>query len=142
MKKVTSFIFIFFLLVTNCFSQSAEKDKYITKAKNQGTYAWLLAFSGTVLHIVGFALETSGPLIDLNETPEEQQSRKRKERTGNILIVAGTAAFIGSIPFFISSHKNHKRSLRVAIDMKPFNQLKSNNIYASGYPALTLKIGL
>lgn len=142
MKIIVFLILLSFLFVTNSFSQSAEKDKYVNKASNQNTCGWILAFGGTALHIVGIAMESSIPILDFNATPEEQQSRKRKENTAEILFITGGAALVGCIPLFISSHINHKRSLRVAINMKPFNQLKANNMYASSYPALSLKIGL
>lgn len=142
MKKILILKFISILLTTNCFSQSVEKDKYIIKAKNQNTCGWFLALGGTALHIAAFAIESSVPILDFNATPEELKSNKNKEKTAEVLLIAGAVALVGCIPLFVSSHINHKKSLHVTINMKSFNQLNANKLYAFCYPALGLKIDL
>lgn len=122
------------LIAVNCFSQSAEKNNYLQKSKNQKTVAWVLLGTGAVIDIIGIATYPGGVLLSPSE--------KQREKTAIWLIAAGSATMLASIPFFVSAHKNKKKALSVTINTQQFRQLNKSKLYAVNYPALTLKVRL
>lgn len=137
MKKATVIITVNMLTSLFCFSQSSQKSNYIQKSKNQKTAAWVLLGTGAAIDIVGVIVYPKNLGI-LGNT----QSELSRERTASILLIAGSATMLSSIPFFISGHINKKKALQVAVNTQQLQQLKKGNLYTFNYPALTLRLKL
>ena len=136
------------------FSQSTNSDvppiqtDYLKKSKCQKTAAWVLLGGG-------FALATTSVLIATPKAVEDYENIFAGVFSGepvpqndytveNILLVAGTAAMLGSIPLFIASKKNKKKALNMTANMKMENatMFQNHSFVQSSYPAVALKIKL
>lgn len=91
------FYFLFFVIPLMIYGQEnpspspISEQEYLQKSKNQKTAAWILLGSGATL----CAIAAPGN-INLDILP--------------IIVVAGTAAVLGSIPLFIASGKNKRKA--------------------------------
>lgn len=121
MKKVI-FTAIISLLAFSGYSQPAskidhqfEKDQFLIKAKKQKTAAWVCLGGGVVLFTTGVLIaapKVSKELITFTwswSTPVEQP--EHPNYTGeSILMVAGLAGVITSIPLFAASGNNRRKA--------------------------------
>jgi hypothetical protein len=101
-KLVVSFSFL--LVISASYSQEnspartlTEQD-YLQKSKSQKTAAWILLGAGATM----IAIVAPGD-ISLDIVP--------------VLAVGGTAAVIGSIPFFIAAGKNKRRAMTMTAEL-------------------------
>jgi hypothetical protein len=136
MKRII-FSLALLLLVVKLFAQTEtskpiSKDFYLKKSKTQKTIAWSLLVGGTVMAVAG------GASFD---NSWNSGSYTATDVSGFIML-AGVVADIASIPFFISSGKNKKRALSVALNNQKIfvPQLKAFKLNTQ--PSLALKIGL
>lgn len=98
-----------------------DASSLFQKAKHQKTAAWLLLIGGTGLFIAGESIifnesmqELSnglgaaiGSIITLGYVNTEPASVKHSDGA-RVMAYGGLSAMLGSIPFFISAHKNKK----------------------------------
>ena len=117
------------------------KEEYKKKSKGERTAAIVMISAGGVMTIAGFAvvlnnLDFNG-LFDSNYQPKNQN-----ETLEYVLVIGGLAAMLGSIPLFVSAHKNKKRAMSVSFINEPVLQLQKSMVFYRAVPSLNLKIRL
>ncbi len=107
MKKIVFFLTLLFLAVKP-FSQTPalSKDHYLKKSKTQKTIGWVLLGGGGAATIIGLTFASNNVFenIGKDEHPEEA------------LFYTGIAMMGVSIPFFISSAKNARKSATISFN--------------------------
>ena len=122
MKKIL-FIWVAILYIA-CVPSKAQisypdsKDYYLNKSKSQKTIAWILVGGGIAM--------TTNTAADIS----------------GFIVLAGIISDIASIPFFISSSKNKKRAVALAVNNENILLTRQHTIVLKPQPTLTLKIGL
>ena len=128
MKKIIAFLTVTIIGIS-CFSQQADnlqsikKMDYLQKSKNQKTAAWVLVGGGIAMTVTGMVIyqnaynkaaedDPFGTLVSLaaNVNP-----------TGAVIATLGLLASTSSIPFFIASGKNKKKSRAISTGFKMEN---------------------
>lgn len=135
MKKIF-LLMILSAYAFNTFSQqtakpTGTKEYYLEKSSNQKKAGWILLGAGTAAAVVG--------VIGFNETFNIFSSSSGSDIYG-IIFLAGVAADLASIPFFISAGKYKRLAAEVAIDHQSIYLLKGNSIALRPVPALKIKI--
>lgn len=133
------------LVKTN--THAVDTDLLFQKSKKQKTAAWLLLGGGIGMGIAGSAIISGDAAKDLSAdlttifslgyiTPE----KTKHSAAGPILLIAGTGAVLGSIPFFISAPKNkHKANLMLVNESADIYKLLNTK---QGFTAVRLKLNL
>lgn len=130
MKRIITF-FAAALSVSVCFAQS--KAEYLEKAKRQKTAAWVCLGAGFGVSVIG--------LTQINVAGSD--NGKVNNTPGTILLAAGVAAEIISIPLFVAASKNKKKAISMA-----FHKINTATLGTNGFvsntkiPAITLQIKL
>ena len=151
MKKVI-FTAIISLLAFSVYSQPAskidhqfEKNQFLIKAEKQKTAAWICLGGGVVLFTTGALIaapKISKELISFTwswSTPVEQV--EQPNYTGeSILMVAGLAGVITSIPLFTAS-RNNKRNARLLVTSQKASFISAQAV-SKNINGLTLSISL
>lgn len=95
-----------------------DASSYIRKSKNQKIAAWILFAGGLGLATTGLAIITTHAVQELGAGLSNiyfmgyfNSETTPATNTGPILIIAGTGAVLGSIPFFIISKKNARKAI-------------------------------
>jgi len=130
MKKL--FVFIALLLMglnSICQNQANSKEYYLHKSKNQSTTAWIMMGAGAGLFLGGLALSFS-------------EYYNTGGNAGPVLFWTGTASMLGSIPFFISAHKNKRRAASVSFINEKIWIPQQGSLVGKMRPGLTLRIAL
>ncbi len=147
-------IFLLASLVTffSCFAQEITsetpkpvltKDEYLKKSRGQKTGAIVLISAGGVLTIVGMAVAVNNFEIDFGGTyGSSNQTDNSNETLSGVLVIGGLAAMLGSIPLFVSSHRNKKRALQLSFINEPALHLQKSMVFYKAVPSVKLKIGL
>ena len=129
MKKLL-LIFILAMISFAGYSQTEKqdfsKDYYLEKSKRQETAGWVLLGAGTAMGIGGIIIMDQGDIFSADF------------EAGAILVLAGAASGLASIPFFISSGSNSRKAARLSFG--PQNYLYPNRQFSGIQPALGLKI--
>ncbi len=112
MKKIF-FTLTLLLFMIKSFSQTPalSKDYYLQKSKNQKTVAWVMLGGGVAMTTIGLVIVNK----HVNDDPIDALNNLGTVGGSSILALAGIGTALGSIPFFISSAKNKRRALSVAI---------------------------
>ncbi|HET6767699.1 MAG TPA: hypothetical protein VFH08_09880 [Chitinophagaceae bacterium] len=153
MKKSITY-FLLLIIPVASFSQQTNDSiplvntDYLAKSKNQKTAAWVLLGGG-------FALTTTSILIASPKAAEDltygfggfllgEPAPQNDYTAESILLVAGTAAMLGSIPLFIASGKNKRKASNMStkIKMEKATIIGRQSFVQSSYPAIALKINL
>ena len=121
MKKLlatTTFIFVSYsvfsqvTLTPTTKSQQESHDFYMRKSRNNKTVGWVLAGTGSALAIGGI-------IASAKEVTENVLNFETKlSDTDDILLGAGLACAVASVPFFISAGKNKKKA-KIALSTQP-----------------------
>jgi len=122
------------------FNNEYIRNQYLVKAKNQKIAASVCLGGGIAFTITGIMLGTKKVAIDLANIFTVPYAKSSNYTGESILLLAGAAGIIASIPLFIASGKNkHKANLMVTVQQTaeglPFTVAKN----ISG---LTLSISL
>ncbi|SFB26558.1 hypothetical protein SAMN05660845_2287 [Flavobacterium swingsii] len=136
MKKII-FIITFFLVTGRLLSQAETspeftKEDYLQKSKNQNTIGWVLVSSGIVMTVVG-AIGFSNGMDDNDQSDSETD-------TYGFVMLAGPLVSLGSIPFFISSGRNSKKSIALTLSNQPNFASQQYAFVVRPEPSLTFKI--
>ncbi|MEO6490976.1 MAG: hypothetical protein ABIO04_13625 [Ferruginibacter sp.] len=87
-------------------SEMSDFDYYMAKRRSKNTAAWVLLGGGALATVVGVAIFPKDyDIIFGNDKSTESQAT-----TSNVVMIAGIAAMLGSIPFYISSTLNKQRA--------------------------------
>src|SRR5215210_437358 len=102
MKKVL-LSFVCTILVAHSFCQTTAtpltRENYLKKSKNQKTTALVMIIGGAVTTTVGIAIALSGGLDQATGGPDADKG----QTLASILLISGSAAILGSIPFYIAA---------------------------------------
>lgn len=93
--------------------------QYLQKARSQKTAAIILISTGGLLVVVGTvtgvqSLDFSGDLFGSGSYGGTTSSNS-DETVSTVLILAGLAAMLSSIGFFVASHKNKNKALKMSL---------------------------
>ena len=134
MKKI--FVCLTLLLLTvKSFSQtpSLSKEDYLKKSKTQKTVGWVMLGGGVAMTTIGYVIINQ----QVNDDPLNAIT------TGQgyvVLMIAGAATALGSIPFFISSAKNARRAAAISFNNQKILFPQQNTFVLKTQPTVTLKI--
>ena len=139
---------ILLVLNTRVFSQQQNpvqppvSQDYLKKSKKQKKAGWILLAGGTVL-IATAAIIPRGDL-EYDGITIGPYSSDKYENDGikNGFLIAGGITALGSIPFFIVSHKNRKRAASVSLKMEKAVYIYKSNFAATSFPALRMKMNI
>ena len=129
MKKLITFVLLVVVSIAT-FSQKNNpaplltKQDYLQKSRNQKTAAWILRGSGAVLFIPGIIWATTS--ID-SVGPD-------------ILLVAGGACILTSVPLFMASRKNKRRAMTMSLNWQ--QSIQKKDLVKTAIPSLALQIRL
>ncbi len=134
-KMIISLALLLFMV--KLFGQTAvlSKDHYLKKSKIQKTVGWVMLGGGVAMTTIGLVLITK----QVNDDP--LNLLEYSEGYG-ILTLAGAGTALGSIPFFISSAKNKRRALSLAISNQKIFVPQPKGYALNSQPTLTLKLAL
>jgi len=127
-----AFIFILLIIVAaNSFSQDstanvpATKTDYLKKSKGQKTAAWIMLGAGVAM----FAIAAPGDV---------------SFDAAGVLVVAGSALVLGSIPLFIAASKNKKKAKAASafFKMETSPVIHHSSIANKTYPVVSIRISL
>jgi len=119
------------------------KDEYLKKSRSQKTGAIVLISVGGAMTIVGTAIamnDAGNEIVGIFDP--NYQPNNNNETLSGVLVIGGLAAMLGSIPLFISAHKNKKRAMRISFINEPALQLQKSMVFYRAVPSIKLKIGL
>ena len=137
MKKIV-FPLALLLFIVKSFGQTPalSKDYYLKKSKTQKTVAWVMLGGGV-------AMTTVGIVTISNYDPSLSDPFGVEQNTGPAIVaIVGIASALGSIPFFISSAKNKRRALSIAISNQKIFVPQQKRYALNTQPTLTLKLVL
>ena len=134
MKKIF-FCLTLLLLTVKSFSQTPalSKEDYLKKSKTQKTVGWVMLGGGVAMTTIGYVIITQ----QVNDDPLNAIT------TGQgyvVLMIAGAATALGSIPFFISSAKNARRAAAISFNNQKILFPQQNTFVLKTQPTVTLKI--
>lgn len=137
MKKIILFFMLLIMSVATFSqqtvpSQDLTKQDYLQKSKSQKGGAWLLLGSGTAV--------LAGTLISAASSICFSGCTKRK--TPVVPISIGSAMIVGSVPLFIASSRNKRKSMSLSFKNEMAPQLLKGSFVYQTVPSLTLKISL
>jgi hypothetical protein len=138
MNKLIAFLLLVVVSLTG-FSQSqtpTEKNEYLRKSKSQKTIAWILAGGGVTMSAIAIASYNYGDIVNIVEGDNSSINTK-----GTFLILGGVVA-LASIPFFIASGKNKRKSMNLSFKNETAPQIQQNSFVYRAVPSLTLKMSL
>jgi hypothetical protein len=118
------------------YESSAAADLMV-KSRKQKTAAWVLLGSGAVLSSIGLVVGLSTAFDALLEGDTDSGN------AGGVLLVAGLAGIVGSVPLFMASAKNARKSRGYLA----FKLERSATVFTKGprinqYPAIAISIRL
>jgi hypothetical protein len=115
MKKIIITTAIFFFTAQTfaqdlpALNKKVTSDDLFLKSKKQKTAAWICAAGGTVLFVTGALTGVEQAIDDINYLFDTQH--EENDYTGSsILLIAGAAGIVASIPLFIASGSNKRRA--------------------------------
>lgn len=109
------------------------KQEYLDKSKRQKTTGWVLVAGGTAMAVTGAIIFGQSDFLDA-EDPDTD--------LGGVLFVAGIAADLASIPFFISSGKNARKAATISFKNQKLLLPLQNVFVKKNQPAITLIVPL
>ncbi len=136
MKKIVFFLTLLFLAVKS-FSQTPvlSKDYYLKKSKTQKTIGWVMLGGGAAMTTVSY-------LLLIKQAKDDYFNAIMTGEGYVIVMAAGAATALGSIPFFISSAKNARKAATLSFNNQNILFPQQNTFVLKTQPTLTLKIQL
>jgi len=124
------FILLLVTITANTFCQQTSpvtKSDDLQKSRHQKTAAWIMLGGGLALAVGGAAVDASNWYSS----------------GGDVMLIAGGASMLGSIPLFIASSKNKKRANRISAFFKVEKlRIAQQTVLSTRlYPALSIKVG-
>ena len=142
MKKIIIFSLLLTVSVASFSQQTTTvtpaltKTDYLQKSKKQKTVARILLGGGGALILTGIIIPKG------EVTREAWWSDYKNDGIKSGFVLSGTLAMLGSIPFFIASSKNKKKTLSLSFKNETVPQFYKQSIVSLPLPSLTLKLNL
>lgn len=140
MKKIQLVLLISFFIISHAGAQFTDtikpvspklhSDQLFQKARNQKTAAWVFLGAGAGLAIAGAIIETNA----VEKDPLGALENLGTVGAGGIMVIAGGASMLASVPFFIASGKNRRKAI-VSLNNESnsiLHQLHKGNIIRVG----------
>lgn len=144
MKKIIVVALLLIISIVS-FSQQTEpsatltKQDYLQKSKHLNKSAWLCLSGGTALFLASIAVVPKDYDVWYHDnTPKED----RQYHFAEALALTGFCSMLASIPLFIASHRNKKRSMSLSFINETTPQLQKNSFVYRSVPSLKLRISL
>lgn len=111
------------------FSRSLTPEDYLQKSKKQKTAAWVLLGGG-------FAVTVGGAILDVSS------DWSKPETPYLVVIAAGGASMLGSIPLFIASGRNKRKAINASayLEIRQNPVPANNGLTLQSAPTLSLKL--
>ncbi|HMU44954.1 MAG TPA: hypothetical protein PKC72_01240 [Chitinophagaceae bacterium] len=145
MKKLLLLTGMISFFITCIGQQLPTKEKtaefYKHKATKQNSLGWTLLGCGTGVLLIGMAIYPSDyNWLGWGNDPED----KKQADAADIVSGIGLAGMITSVPFFIASGINRRKSRAATIGFKFENRpvIQQYSLSKKQFPALSLKISL
>jgi hypothetical protein len=113
--------------------ESIVQDKHLEKSRLQKKVGKILLGAGAGLFVIGAVIPRGDHIAD--HYPE----RHYYDRLKSVLMKVGVITSVASIPFFIVSKQNRKRSASIGIGVEKTRRLAGENLSFIHIPALTFK---
>jgi hypothetical protein len=124
----------------NAQKQPLTKTDYLQKSKKQKKAATILLIGGAVLIATSFIIprgEMEDPGICIGAYCDDKY---KNDGIKSAFFIAGGAAALSSIPFFIISGKNRRKAMSVGFKMDRTIYRYGQSFVYHSYPALKVKI--
>lgn len=128
MKKIVAFVLmLIFSATTYCQNKDSSnhltRAEYLKKSKSNKIGGFILLGVGTIALV-----SASGGNTDLESL--------------GVIVVAGSAAVLGSIPLFIAASKNKRKATNASVyfKMERMHQLQNTSIYLRQVPVVGISI--
>lgn len=117
---------------------------YLQKSRNQQKAAWILLGSGAGLITTAFLLPKGRLVRDGICIGAYCSTKYKNDDLKSVILVAGTASSLISIPFFIISSKNKKKAgaLTMVFKMEKATVLSRGAITANSFPVAAIHFSL
>ncbi len=135
-------VVIFMAIAFSSFSQDTittaplTRQDYLQKSKSQKTTANILRYGGAALALTSLFLISDDVGGVLDPTDKDNFS------AATVLLCAGAAAAIISIPLRSAARKNEQRAMSLSFKNFQVPQLTNKSIVQKALPSITLKISL
>ncbi len=117
-----------------------SREEYLQKSKRQKTGAIVLISAGGAVMIPGAIMLVNNTANDFIFGPFTGE--QSDNTVASILFATGAAAMLGSIPLFVSSHKNKKRAMELSFKNIPSSQVHKNMVINQQIPSINFRIAL
>ena len=139
-KKIM-LVFVLTAIALSSFSQSIltnerTKEYYLNKSRQQKRIAWILLGSGIVATVGGYGAAQAGAINSF------WGGDTKKDNSPSVLLVAGIASTLGSIPLFISASNNKWKAADLAFGIQQVPMQSTGKNLTIAQPALTMKVSL
>jgi cytochrome bd-type quinol oxidase subunit 2 len=121
---------ILFFTVLFCSYAGYSQTSFLQKSKRQKTAAWICLGGGIAVSTIG--------LSQVNVAGSD--NGKVNNTPGTILFATGIAATLTSIPLFIASAKNKKKTATAVLNNMKIYSLNAGTLTIATIPAIALKI--
>ncbi|MDG1277651.1 MAG: hypothetical protein P8O16_10245 [Algoriphagus sp.] len=138
-KLILTVLITAFLLgfSTQTFAQEMSKENYLEKSRKQKTTAWILLGGGVAMAVTGAILFDENFILFGASDAEEN-----KAGIGGAMFVVGGLAALGSVPLFISSSSNAKKTAKISFKNQPLNNLRYAGNIPKSIPSVHISIPL
>jgi len=110
--------------------QPQTADWYLQKSKNQKTTAWVLLISGTAMAIGGAVT------FDKNYN----ESSYAATDISGIIMLAGVAADLVSIYYFVRAGQNKRKAASLSFNMQNYLPYQETNFTLTPAPSMSLRM--
>ena len=147
MRKISVSILLLLFVVTS-FGQKLNvdapktADPYLAKSKKQKKTATILLVAGAGLIVTSFVYPKGELTHDGICIGQYCSDEYKNDGLRSGLFFAGAASALGSIPFYVSSRKNRRRSASVSFSTEKLKSLYGGNTRSDNFPVLTAKLTL
>jgi hypothetical protein len=114
---------------------ATKREYYLQKANNQKTTGWILLAGGTTLGIIGVILVSNSDELDLFSSGDDNGVTN-----GSIMFIAGVAADLASIPFFISAGNYRRLAAEISVGTQQIHFPQNTTAEVKYAPTVSIKI--
>lgn len=129
-------------LFSQTFAQEMSRQDYLDKSRNQKTTGFILLGGGVAMIAVGSILFADDAVDTAISCTNLNCSSGSGMESGMVISAVGGLAILGSIPVFISSHKNARKAAQLSFRNEPTTISKYAANIPRSIPSLRLSIPL
>jgi len=127
----------------NMNTHKIDANSFLQKSKNKQKVAWIMAGGGATLLLTGIIIPRREIIYnDIIFGQPVSFTGYKNDGIKALFALTGTLSILGSIPFFISSHHNKKKSASLSFKNEPVQQINKSSMVYRNIPSLGIKINL